>query len=104
MIERDKEYLKLFYADGHSEMLLDNIQKYIVKINTGYKNPIYLQEQQLYPTTNYENENCIWIHFDYFEEYCHLLLPFLKKRNITNMVKRMYLKHVEKRLNEKGLV
>lgn len=105
MIENSEGDLKLYYADGHNEILIvDDFQDYIVKQNSGYKHPIYIQNQWLYPIMSYRDERCIWIHLECFEEYCYAFIPLLKHRNLNVKVRKMYLKYVEKKLIEKGLV
>lgn len=105
MIENSDGDLKLHYADGHNEILIgDDFQEYIVRQNSGYKQPIYIQKQWLYPIMNYRDERCIWIHLEYLDEYCYAFVPLLKHRNLSDKVRKMYLKYIEKKLIEKGLV
>ena len=65
LIEYYQDYLRFYYADGHSEIIQDSIHSYLHTDDKGYKRPIQVYNQELYPTQNKKDINCRWINLSY---------------------------------------
>ncbi|MEG0277302.1 MAG: hypothetical protein RR630_09755, partial [Coprobacillus sp.] len=59
----------------------------------GYKKPILISSDFLYPTINRSDMNCKWINLDCFNERHQLFILLLKQKGLLNKAKKMYLKH-----------
>lgn len=102
LVEYHYTFLRLYFADGHSEFKDESIQHYIVKKNTGYKNPIYIYDQWLYPTGDYHQNSCFWIQLDCIEDYNLELISFIEDEQTRLKVRKLYLKHIERKLINLG--
>lgn len=92
LIERFHKYLCFYYADGHYEIKDVQIQQFMKK-RSGYKNPIFVDDYQLYPTKNIHDDHCLWVNLDYYEKHNDYLLHLLEHFQIQDHVYKMYLKH-----------
>lgn len=70
LAERFHCYIRVYYADGHYELRDENIQDYIKQNRgkSGYKHPILIENQNLYPTIDQKENLCCWINLGYIEE------------------------------------
>jgi len=96
IVERYHQYVRIYYADGHSEIIdqrINNFQNGQRK--SGYKNPICVADECLYPTMNQRDEECRWINLEYFEEKDPFFLQTLKKKGLFSKSLRMYLRYKE---------
>lgn len=100
MVEYNKKYLRLHYADGHYEIINGYIHDYVVKKKKGYKNPICIRNYYLYPTKNIHDISCQWINLELYEENNHYYRLLLENYHLENQVRKMYLKHKKDVLNE----
>lgn len=98
LVERYGIYLRVYYADGHSEIIDDNIQSYIIKNKgkIGYKKPILINNQLLHPTIDQKNYLCCWIDLEQLDEYNEFYIKLLKQKSIYEKAITMYLKHKER--------
>ncbi len=97
MIKYDYSFLRLYFADGHCEFKDEDIKHYIVKQNTGYKNPVYMYKQWLYPTGDYHYRDCLWIQLNCFEEYLLVMKSLISDEQMRLRIKKLYLNHIEKK-------
>lgn len=95
LIENYERGLRVYYSDGHFEVLDTNIQNIAQKrINFyKYKNPIVYKGTLLHPTQNKKDEQCQWINLDYLEEKDFSFLRLLEKKNLISKVQNMYFKY-----------
>ena len=104
LVERYDVYLRVYYADGHSEIIIENIQSYIIKNKgkIGYKKPILINSQWLYPTINQKNGYCCWIDLEQLDDYNEYYMNLLKQKLIYKKAVSMYLKHKENSMLKDG--
>lgn len=104
LVERYDIYIRVYYADGHSEIIVDNIQNYIIKNKgkIGYKKPILINNQLLYPTIDQKNDYCCWIDLEQLDDYNEFYMNLLKQKSIYEKAIAMYLKQKEKMLLKDG--
>ncbi len=98
LIEYYQDYLRFYYADGHSEIIQDSIHSYLHTDDKGYKRPIQVYNQELYPTQNKKDVNCRWINLSYIDEQDVHYMCLLKEKGLIDKCKKMYLKYKEKQL------
>lgn len=104
LAERFHHYIKIYYSDGHTEIIFEDIKSYLQqkRAKKGYKNAILLHENWLYPTMNQKDYSCHWVNLYYLREknpYCKQLL---KDKNIYQKAKIMYIKQIQKEMNTYG--
>ena len=79
LIENYNGYIRIYYADGHYEIILKSSRdlERMSRKNHKYKNPIVFESSLLFPTHNQKDYQCKWINLDYLAEkdisYIHLL-------------------------------
>ena len=95
LVERYDEFTKVYYADGHSEILSNQMQFYLKqrKSKQGYKNPIMMGMIKLYPTLGERNQDCCWINLDYLEQRNSFYISLLEEKKLIKASQKMYLKH-----------
>lgn len=100
LAERFEHCVRVYYEDGHSEVVFDDIKTVAnQRKKRGYKNAILLDRSWLYPTRNQKDDSCCWINLHYFKNanaYCRQLLT---KRNLYPKAKMMYMKQIQKDIN-----
>ncbi len=101
MVESEKEYLRLHYADGHYEIVPGKIRNYIIKNKKGYKNPIDINNHLLYPTKNIHDVSCNGVNLEVYEEINHYYVFLLECYGIEHQVCKMYLKHKKDLLKQR---
>lgn len=98
LIEHYHQWLRVYYADGHYEMLQGSIRDftnqniYLYK----YKNPVTWGTSLMHPTQDRKDQNCQWINLDYLEEKDSLFINLLKQKNLLQITQNMYLKYKRK--------
>lgn len=95
LVEKYNHGLRIYYSDGHFEVIDGNIQNLSQeRINFyKYKNPIVYEGVLLHPTQNKKDEQCLWVNLDYLEEKDSAFIELLKKKNLTSKVQNMYFKY-----------
>ncbi len=98
LIERYDEYLRVYYADGHSEIADEDIRSYIKKNKgkQGYKNPVLVNSQWLYPTVDQKDYLCCWIDLEQLDEDNEFYIHLLRQKGIYQKAISIYLKQKEK--------
>lgn len=94
LIERYEQYIRLYFADGHTEIADIRINEYIHKNKgkPGYKHAIMMNQQNLYPTLDQKNKKCQWINVHYFEASDGLYFRLLRNKDILQRAMKIYLK------------
>lgn len=102
LIERYDRYLRVYYADGHSEIADEDIQFYIKKNKgkRGYKNPILINSQKLYPTIDQKSYFCCWIDLEQLDDDNEFYIHLLNQKAIYHKAISMYLKQKEEKLKK----
>lgn len=98
MIDGLSSFTRLYYEDGHIEYASDDILNYVkdLKIGSGYKRPISIQNNILYPTSHskdYENQ---YINIHYFDILNKDFIKLLENKNIKDKAISLYIKKKEK--------
>ena len=93
LIEKASQFHKVYYSDGHSELINHELIRYINKTEhkNRYKTPIVVGSDYLHPTQNKRDINCRWINlqcFDHNNEYC---IKLLKSKNLFEKAKKEYI-------------
>ncbi len=100
LAERFQQYIRVYYHDGHSEIVLEDIKTYVHQRKTrGYKNAILFDENWLYPTMNQRDEDCCWINLHYLKNANVFYRQLLKQKNLYQKAKMMYMKQIQKNMN-----
>lgn len=101
-LESYGRYLKVYYSDGHMEIVEEKIQNLISKGDKkiGYKNPIFYKGVYLYPSKSIKEKDCQWINLDYLDEKDSLFVQLLLDKNLYEKAIKMYLREKEKKLKE----
>lgn len=101
LAERFQHYIRLYYDDGHAEVLFEDMQSYLQRKRDkkGYKNAIMLHENWLYPTMNQKDSSCHWVNLHYLREYNVYCRHLLENKNLYQKVKVMYMKQIQKEMN-----
>ena len=97
LVDSYQYYLRFYYADGHCEMKNSRVKHYMQENRKGYKNPICVQNDFLYPTKNIHDSHCQWINLDFYEENNHCYSMVLDYYDLNQHVKKMYIKHKYKK-------
>ena len=100
LVERFQHYIRVYYDDGHTEVLFEDIQSYLQqkRIKKGYKNAIVLHENWLYPTMNQKDFSCHWVNLKYLHhqnKYCQNLLH---DKSLYQKARIMYIKQIQKEI------
>ncbi|MFR7590181.1 MAG: hypothetical protein ACLUVC_01940 [Longibaculum sp.] len=95
LIENYEEWLRVYYADGHYEILDENIREQVSEYVHlyKYKNPVIWQSALMHPTHNHSDCQCAWINLDYLEEKDNLFIRLLKQKELLSKAQTMYLKY-----------
>lgn len=96
LIEKYNGFLRVFYKDRHFEIWDDHFKKYILKKQKGYKKPMVIGDNWLFPTRNMRDVQCCWINLDYFIEFDRYFIKLLNQRHLYECVKKMFLRKKEK--------
>ncbi len=99
LVETYGEYLHVYYADKHNEVLASIIPDYqIYDEYIGYKKPIIIQNNLLYPTMNCKHQFCRWINLEYLEENDLFFFSLLKTKSLFEIAKKMYIREKRKQI------
>lgn len=100
LIEKYEKFLKFYYADGHYEFFNSTIRSLTnkEKKSSGYKQPIHINGQELYPTQNQRDLKCKWINLAYIDEQDINYMLLLKEKGLIEKTKKMYFKYKEEQL------
>lgn len=91
MVQSLKSYLKIYYADGHNEIVNGHYHDYQLKNKKGYKKPIVIDGEYLYPTMNTKDIRCQWINLRIFKEYYSSFKKILKPHDMF-YAQKMYIR------------
>lgn len=86
--------MDIYFSDGTHVIIKDNIRKYIIKVNKGYKNPIMYCHCLLYPTKSIKDDECLWINLDCFIKKSDYDVYLLKYFNVYEKAKKMYIRYI----------
>ena len=78
LAERFHCYIRVYYADGHYELRDENIQDYIKQNRgkSGYKHPILIENQNLYPTIDQRKIFVVGLILDILKKKIHFIYGF----------------------------
>lgn len=87
-------FLKIYYSDGHSEIVNHKIQDFKCNSQTkGYKKPILIDGQYLYPTKNSRDDDCLWIDLNCVLRNDRYSVYLLKQKGVYDISVKMLLKN-----------
>ncbi|MCD7808416.1 MAG: hypothetical protein LUH02_03660 [Erysipelotrichaceae bacterium] len=97
LLERYDYGVRIYYGDGHSEVSDEKVEDYTIKIKgkTGYKNPVYVHGQELFPIKDQREKDCIWINLDYLDNEDSHYIKILRQKNILDRAIKMFLRQKE---------
>ncbi|MCD7950163.1 MAG: hypothetical protein LUG12_07890 [Erysipelotrichaceae bacterium] len=98
LLERFNNSVRIYYGDGHREVSDEKVEDYILKSSkkySGYKNPVFVYGQKLYPIKDQRDADCIWINLDYLDAEDEKYFKILKERDILDKAIKMFLKEKE---------
>ena len=95
LIENYNEYTRVYYADGHYEIIHKSSRhlKRINRTNHKYKNPIVFESSLLFPTCNQKDYQCKWINLDYLVEKDVSYIHLLEEKGLKTKSQEMFQKH-----------
>ena len=101
MVERFQHYMRVYYDDGHTEVIFEDIQGYLQqkRIKRGYKNAIVLQENWLYPTMNQKDFSCHWVNLKHLHQQNEYYQNLLHDKSLYQKARIMYMKQIQKEMN-----
>ncbi|MCD8027784.1 MAG: hypothetical protein LUF02_03795 [Erysipelotrichaceae bacterium] len=97
LVERYYDSVKIYFGDGHCEVLDEKIEDYIgkEKSRARYKAPIEVYGQFLYPTKDKKEKDCVWVNLDYLDNIDKNYIAMLKSKNVFDKTIKMFLKQKE---------
>lgn len=103
LIENASHCLRVYYADGHSELVKKDLSDFAIlsKVKSGYKNPIQIGDDFLYPTKNKRDKDCCYVNLKCFDYHNDYFIELLKTKNLLEKSKKEYLHHKLKAINSK---
>lgn len=83
--------MRIFYADGHNEILEEDFKKYREKNKKGYKKPLVINNHTLTPLSNTTYKECYWTNLHLFVRTYPYFKEVLDKKHFE-LSKKLVLK------------
>lgn len=101
LAERFQRYIRVYYDDGHVELLFEDMQSYLQqkREKKGYRNAIVLHENWLYPTMNQKDFSCHWVNLYCLNQHNSYYQFLLEDKSLYQKAKIMYMKQIQKEIN-----
>lgn len=98
LVDGVNSFTRLYFEDGHIEYIGINILEYVknLKVGSGYKRPISLNYNMLYPTSHSKDYECQYINIDYLDKSDKSFMNLLRNKNLYHKAIHMYMKTKEK--------
>ncbi len=98
LIDGLNSFTRLYYDDGHIEYIKENIFDYVrkLKVGSGYKRPIQINDSLLYPTSHSKDYECQYINIHYFDKNNDIFYSLLRQKELTDKAISLYIKKKEK--------
>lgn len=106
LIENSFRCLKVYYVDGHWELIQKGLYEFadICGRRNGYKNPIEIGNDCLFPTQNKREISCCWVNLHHFDCCDRHFIGLLNSKNLLGISKKQYLHHKSKHIKKDGLL
>ena len=94
LIEKMGDYYCTHYADGHFDLGYLNIAELQIKDVKGYKVPIIVENQMLFPTMSMKEPECKWVNLKISHSQYHYYNYLVNKYELHSKIDKMYARYI----------